>query len=527
MKQKNPGLLKKLIPLFCMLLVVLVLRLPNFSEPYWYGDEAIYLTVGTGIRNGLKLYTNIIDHKTPIIYYLATTPTQYDFRLLNLAWMLATTSFFYLFALKFFKKSWSGIIATFVFVLATSLPMLEGNIPNGELFVMGFVLLGAFLFSQTKLFANFFHPQKVEKGLSLSVRESLLLYGSGVFIGLGILTKVPALLDFGSFLVISWFFLFNTHLLSDAKKNFKKRLTFILLKSLILIAGVITPILLSIIYFTSLGSGQDYFDYGLLYNIRYSGSWHPDFPNQFVAKIFTLPGKTAILALFILLLTFFRKQVTPRFQFLAAWFSLSFFAALLSNRPYPHYLLQLVPSFSLLVGYLLEKIPQLTQKKTAKPLEWLLFTLLIAAFITTKNILDFSIYPTVSYYERFIEVKSGKISQKEYDESFNWLVKENYQVAQLIHEMKLEKMFIWGTNPMLYAQTQTVPTSRFTVSFHIKDFNDYERTFTQIQNEQPQLIIVMNDETTPFPQLEEYLDEYYLPNYQYQTMTLYLRHDNE
>lgn len=163
MKQKNPGLLKKLIPLFCMLLVVLVLRLPNFSEPYWYGDEAIYLTVGTGIRNGLKLYTNIIDHKTPIIYYLATTPTQYDFRLLNLAWMLATTSFFYLFALKFFKKSWSGIIATFVFVLATSLPMLEGNIPNGELFVMGFVLLGAFLFSQTKLLQISFIHRRLKR----------------------------------------------------------------------------------------------------------------------------------------------------------------------------------------------------------------------------------------------------------------------------------------------------------------------------------------------------------------------------
>ena len=81
--------------LILLLSLLLLLRLPNFFEPYWYGDEGIYLTIGNGLRQGKVLYRDIIDHKTPIIYYLAMVPSQLDFRLLNLAWMSVTVIAFY------------------------------------------------------------------------------------------------------------------------------------------------------------------------------------------------------------------------------------------------------------------------------------------------------------------------------------------------------------------------------------------------------------------------------------------------
>jgi hypothetical protein len=70
--------------LLLLFVLIIVLRLPNFFEPYWYGDEAIYLTLGTALREGGQLYTTIIDHKTPLIYYLAMVPNQFYFRILNL-----------------------------------------------------------------------------------------------------------------------------------------------------------------------------------------------------------------------------------------------------------------------------------------------------------------------------------------------------------------------------------------------------------------------------------------------------------
>ena len=39
-------LLDQELPLLLLLLLVVLLRIPNFFEPYWYGDEAIYLAVG-------------------------------------------------------------------------------------------------------------------------------------------------------------------------------------------------------------------------------------------------------------------------------------------------------------------------------------------------------------------------------------------------------------------------------------------------------------------------------------------------
>jgi len=78
-------LLDKQTPMFILLVIVLLLRVPNLFEPYWYGDEGIYLVLGQTMNKGATLYTEIIDHKTPLIYYLARVQTQMNFRILNIA----------------------------------------------------------------------------------------------------------------------------------------------------------------------------------------------------------------------------------------------------------------------------------------------------------------------------------------------------------------------------------------------------------------------------------------------------------
>lgn len=50
----------------CVLMaLVVILRVPSFFEPYNYGDEMIYLTLGQGMRQGLTLYKDIHDNKPP------------------------------------------------------------------------------------------------------------------------------------------------------------------------------------------------------------------------------------------------------------------------------------------------------------------------------------------------------------------------------------------------------------------------------------------------------------------------------
>lgn len=520
--KKADRFLDRQTPLLILFILIIFLRLPNFFEPYWYGDEAIYLTLGNALNKGERLYTTIIDHKTPLIYYLATVPNQFYFRILNLVWMLFTTSFFFIFAKKLFKKERWAFLASLILVVFTTLPWLEGNIPNGELFVMGFVMLGAVLFSKSSIFINFFKKEMV---FDKTLRDGVLLIGSGLVMGLGILTKVPAILDVAGFLSIFWLILIT--IFFDTKSDLKqlnKTFLYLLNRGIFFVSGLILPIVISIIYFVVKGQGQDYLDYGLLYNLRYSQSWPLDFGNSLLNFAFSMVGKTIILFTIFLLISLNHDKLKKRFQFISLYFIFTLYSVLLSSRPYPHYFIQMVPPLALLLVDSLITLQEIKKKKflnTAKTLVLSGGLLFLTTYIML--VLNFKPYSSIKYYQQFYKYATLQISKDEYENSFDPLVAENRQVAKLIKTMGIKKMFIWGTNPLLYAQSKTIPTSRFTVSFHIKDFDDQDRTFAQIEQEAPKLIIVMQNEQESFAKLEEYLSKYYLANNEFKHMTLYLR----
>lgn len=508
--------------LLILFVIIILLRLPNFFEPYWYGDEAIYLTLGNAIRNGGALYTTIIDHKTPLIYYLATVPNQFYFRILNLFWMLITTGLFFNFAKKLFKKNSLAIVASSILVILTTLPWLEGNIPNGELFVMGFVMAGAFLFTKSSVFNVFF---KKDHQLEKNWKDALILSSSGFMMGLGILTKVPALLDVAAFLSIFWLILLAKFF--DEKSDFKalqKVFVYLLNRALFFMIGLTIPILISIVYFVAKKQGNDYLDYGLLYNLRYSQSWPIDLGNSVINFAFSMFGKTAILFALFLLISINNEQLSKRYQFISLYFIFTLYAVLLSSRPYPHYFIQMVPAFALLITDFFASLCEIKRKKLLHSVKSVVLTISLIA-LTTYIMFSFNFrpYSTFKYYSQFFKYASLQISKEEYENSFDSLVKDNREISKMISEMGIKKMFIWGTNPLLYAQSKTIPTSRFTVSFHIKDFDDYDRTFAQIEKEKPKLIIIMKNEQQSFPKLENYLANYYLANNQFENMTLYLR----
>jgi hypothetical protein len=496
--------------------LLIALRIPNFFEPYWYGDEGIYLTIGNAIRNGERLYTEIVDHKTPIIYFLAAVPTQLCFRLLTLGWMIVSTIAFYAVANKLLKKQLPVIISTFIFVFLTSVPWLEGNIPNGELFVMGFVLVGAWIMFKTKIFEYFLNQRKSFSG----VHDKFKLYLVGIFFGLAILTKVPGLFDVVAWLAIFWFLLTNkVNLLSSQKSKWLKLLKETLLHLLIVMLGVITPLIISIIYFVSIGSGQDYLQFGLLYNFHYAANWSLPFQNKILEQFFTLPGKVIIAALIYLALTLKSKRFEPKDQLIFGWFILSLVGALLSNRPYPHYFQQLVPALSLLLGNLILMIK--FKKKNRYPISMSLILLILS--IGALKLLNFGAYPMVSYYQRFFQLVSGKITKQDYRQSFNHFMKDNYEAAEIINSSGVDEMFIWGTNPMLYALTETNPTGRFTVSFHIKDLGVYKETMRSVEAKKPLFIVIMDDEHEELPGLNDYLQKHYVLNSNFTNFSLWKR----
>ena len=516
-------------PLFVALTLLFFLRIPNLVEPYWYGDEGIYLTIGQSLNKGLVLYKDIIDHKTPLIYFLAQTHTQLNFRLLLLGWMLVTTTCFYYFAQKLFAyKKLPTTLATLLFVLATTLPAFEGHIPNGELFVLGFVLMGMLIISRTNLMDAVLElPEKAKK-------TSFLTYmAAGGFFSLGILTKVPALFDFVAVFAAS-IFPITAPFFMEKKQWFQSSLTLLythLTRYWVpLLIGSIVPILLSVLFFVAKGAGQEYLDFGLLYNFRYAGSWGLPFTNPVLLFLFTLPGKTLVLAASTLVLVALKKYLTPTYQFILLWFGLSLFASLLSNRPYPHYYLQIAPAVSLLAALLLTETIQVLknvrQTLSRALLGPLLGIIYLVVFVAILLLLRVGTYQVVSYYTSFFALTQGKITAAEYAQKFDGHMRDNYKAVAIMEQCPDDYFFIWGTNPMLYALADRIPTGRFTVSFHIADFNAYEETYNDLVEKKPSFIVVMDRETSDFPEFYSYLHKEYVQTpFEFDTFTLWNRID--
>lgn len=520
-----PKILKKIdnfldrhTTLWVFLLIMVVLRVPNLFDPYWYGDEAIYLTIGQSIRAGRGLYTSIIDHKTPIIYYLAAVPNQFWFRVLLIFWMIVSTIAFYCLSLKLFKNKYYTWISLAVFVLLTTLPWFEGHIPNGELFVMGFVLVGLWLASKTK----FMKPLLITDKKRQSKASKLpYLWLAGSLYGLGILTKVPALLDLAGILSIAWF-VFTGNVM-DKPKKWLQSLVELFKQISPLLIGALVPILLSILYFVMRGAGQDYLRFGLLYNLHYSQSWQLDLGSNLLNFLFSMTGKTTVLFGTIVILSLI-KSLSIKFKFFSAWGLLTLYAVLLSNRPYPHYFLQSIPPLAWLVTTIVEHIVDFIKAKNKK-INQLTAPVagvgLIAVSFISLSMLNFGTYNVRRYYQNFYKFMKGSITQEEYRQSFNYLMTDNYKLSNFLLRNQVEELFIWGNNPMLYASSKTVPVSRFTVAFHITDVDAYDQTLEEVQKTDPKYIVVMQNAPNDFYDFYDYLDQNYLPNHSFEHMTLY------
>jgi len=529
-----------------LVLIVLFVRLPTIAEPYWYGDEAIYLTIGNSLRAGERLYVDIIDHKTPLIYYIAQLGnTQFGFRMIATAAIAVSTVAFFMLTRDFFRPK-MRIIAVTIFILYTNLPRFEGNIPNGETFVMTFVLLALLAFRKTKVYQTFLDSSvsmPSRTSIATSSMNTVWLFVTGALMGLATLTKVPAVFDFAIVFVVAWF-VFIEVLITARQKHARMNSTVSVVKSVtlsllvqmgIVFCGWVVVILGSVVYYFFRGSLKEYIDYGLLYNFRYAGSWKPQFSSEFIAFFFTLKGKFLLLGAWILGLSFFKRSLSPGFLLGGAWLGLALVAATLSNRPYPHYFLQVFPALALVITALLwvvimcihrcrdQKGVVVCDLDAAKPVvEALGSFVIISALVATISFLHVTPYPTVKYYDLFFKLSTKQISWPEYRDQFNSVLNDNYKVAQLLERSPDLEMFIWGNNPILYALRGKNPVGRFTVAFHIDDFNAYGETITAIEEKKPTYVVVMKDQT-PLPGLSEYLTAHYIPNSDYQTMTVWKR----
>lgn len=466
------------------MILVILLRLPSLFEPFTYGDEGIYLALGQAARKGLIFYRDIHDNKPPMVYLLAELAGNFStYRLIAFIWSLATLFVFYQLSHLLFKKNLPSIITTTLFAFLTSIHTFEGNVANAENFML-LPTIAAFYFVAKEGFDKKIHQYQSAKIWLLA----------GVLLGLAALFKVPAAFDFFALCALLFLAFFK-----ERKKNYAlytRRYAFLLV-------GFILPILLTLIYYASQGALVQYLTAAFFQNLPYLSSWSGG-QSQAGGLPLLLLARAWAVALLILLLFLFGKKISLRVQLILTWFGFSWFAALLSSRPYPHYLIQVFPALSLSFGLIFTKERGIIKERIAP-------VALLIVFIATYSSLQFWGYHNLPYYLNFYQFVLGNKNQQEYFNDFDGRASTIYQVADYLqsHTVAHEKIFIWGNTPFIYPLARRLPVGRYTVAYHIIDFNGYQETLTRLQEIKPRYIIVDPQEKRPFSEFFLWLDQRY------------------
>lgn len=447
--------------LFVMLIAFFffILRLPSLFEPLWYGDEGIYQVIGNSLNHGNLLYKEIFDNKPPLLYWLYSIlhSDQFSVRLTSLIFGILSIAIFFLLSKKLFKKNVSiSYLTTFIFTLLFGLPTLEGNIANAENFLLLPVVASAFLItSQKRLFA------------------------AGLLLGIAFLFKIVAVFDLVSFLI--FYFILN---FDSTKKQ---------IKLFRIIAGFFIPIFLTSFFFIANGTFADFIKATFLSNIAYV-----NYGNRIGSLPVLLFVKLVILGTFLFYIFTKRKSINESSLFVLIWFAFSLFNAFFSQRPYTHYLLILIPSFSLAIGLIL------LDKKHRKLIA-VFFIVALFVIIKIFGIPNFG--KSINYYQNYMSYAAGKKTMISYQEFFDRKTPFDYEISRFIKPKlsKDETVFIWGNNAQLYQLVNVIAPTKYIVAYHIINYKDgLVSAKMALDKTKPRFIVVMPNETRiPFS-LENY-----------------------
>jgi len=436
--------------LILVLLLVVGLRIPSLFEPNHYGDEDIYLTLGQALRKGEVFYRDIHDNKPPLLYVVAAIAGGVPgFRLILMGWSLVNTWLIYKLGRAMKLGGRASLLAATIFGVLSSIRLTEGNVANGELFMIVPATAAVLLLWQKK--------------------STLWV---GILFSVAFLFKVPIAFDMVA--IGLWWLL-------DESKSMQMIIKKLLSRDLwFWMVGFCAPIVLSIVYYHAVGAGQIYVKAALMQNVGYVSSWGGEASKPIYQSGLLWRG-IGWMSLMVLI-WWQRSKLGRRFSLGAFWFGGAIFGALLSGRPYPHYMIEAIPPLALMVGVLWADF------------EWKKLGYLVGMVVLVVGGLfyyKFWYYPTMTYYANFISYASGKKDLGMYRAYFGEGVNRNYAIARYIkiRTTRDEKIFVLGSEPSIYSLSNRLPVGRFSVMYHIADFRGEDETLVALNLMNPGYIV--------------------------------------
>jgi 4-amino-4-deoxy-L-arabinose transferase-like glycosyltransferase len=460
-----------LVLVICFVAGTFFLRLPSFFEPPWHTDEGIFQAVAQRVSAGGSLYADAWESKPPLFLYtyvailevfgVGVLPLRFvatvcaigaELALLGIGFRLMTRR--------------QAIAAAAVLAGLLAVPFWEGNLAVTETFALPPTTLAVLCALRSERTSG-------------ERRGAGWLLAAGALFGLAFLIRQTA--GVVAVAVVLWWLASGRPWLREG--------AIMALGSALVVAPAVGAFLV-------FGSFHWFWDANVGFFLDYVPS------GQEVPLVDRVLILAPVVAAFVALLVYRRLDERPGWGLPALWLSLTLAAAMLTGRPYSHYLLQMMPPLALLVVLLASKVrlswrPRLRQAPAlgvAMTLVLLWTAVVVPAF--RGNVLAMPYTKAEDYYANFFGWAAGLRSEEAYNRYFDKRVgltlHLNSELAQL--GVRGESMFIWGEYPWVYSMTGSRPATRYMTSFYTLLITDLDLELGQtLIDADPRFIMVMND----------------------------------
>jgi hypothetical protein len=440
------------------LILFFIIRLPNLFEPLWYGDENYYAVIGKVLSNGGLLYTDIWDNKPPLLYLVYTvnyfffSNTLWILKLLNIALNLCSIWLLLKLFNLWFVKANSIIcysIALFLFTLGWEISFF-----NAENLFVPLVLTGVLYFTKNMQ----------EKDFSYKLTS----IGS-IFFSLALFTKLVVFPEV-FVIVLSFFTIYlvqkKPHI-SLALKQFSFITAILLLPYLLLVLYYVGVGNLAQLYNGLLGTGDSY--------VSAFTSPVVIFGFEVGVKGIYLRSILLVVAVATLVVFYVKRWITTVAFFFSSWIIACIYCTLISERNYPHYIIQLYPPAILIASYILSGVVS-RQFELKKSILYIVSFSLILQFY----IIVFTKFSPIPYYTKPIDKAAEfyflKLSAKSLD---NWQRSFNMNSYDTQQDLKnfvkttsikhTDKVLVIGNIAELYLALDVLPAYKYPVYYQFKD----------------------------------------------------------
>ncbi len=426
-------------------------------------DGSVFLYTARGITNGKAVYSQIFDHKGPLIYLINCIATIMDNEFLGI-WIIEIIAVFidicllYKISKIFLKEdSLKAVLATIISISPLVMYFQEGNFT--EEYAISFILGALYLFIKI-----------MRKDYNGNKKEFFLI---GLFLGEVLMLRPN--------MIVVWVVYYIFYLIEFCKQ--KRIKEFFLKTALYGALGLITAILPFFIYLICVDAFHDFINEYIIFNFSYSEA--KSYTYSMVIHFFIKQSKVFLFSLIINLLYMFLaiKRYKEERKVIITSFLFSIFSFLIVIQPcntYLHYAIILIPCIIIPITLLIRKI-----KNEIVLIILLCITILIITNKETRIIKE-------QLNSKYINSSKQIVEQIENNTEYN------------------DKISVLGNNCLIYLLSNRESATRYPYQLPIAniDKNIQKEFIKQLENEKPKMIInLMNGNGEFQTKIKEYLEE--------------------